>query len=92
MASLVLPGSCHGREDVMMDVTTDEGRMIMIGIGVAGVALFLIARVIGLVLQRKGERGHPQPPVQAPPPIRGEFAEQPGDKQKDGTRESDRRT
>lgn len=76
----------------MMDVTTDGGRAVMIGIGVAGVALFLIARVIGLVIQRKGERGHPQPPAQASPPIRGEFAEQPGDKQKDGTRESDRRT
>ncbi|MCP9461391.1 MAG: hypothetical protein NNA19_01625 [Nitrospira sp.] len=76
----------------MIDVTTDEGGAVMIGIGAAGVALFLIARVIGLVIQRKGEQGHPQPPVQALPSIRGEFAEQPGDKRKDGTRESDRRT
>lgn len=58
----------------MVDVTTDGGRAVMIGIGVAGVALFLVARVIGLMIQRKGEQGHPQPPAQASPPIRGEFA------------------
>ncbi|MCP9465770.1 MAG: hypothetical protein NNA25_13380 [Nitrospira sp.] len=51
----------------MVDVTTDEGRMIMIGIGVAGVALFLVARVIGLMIQRKGERGHGSSPASHSP-------------------------
>ncbi|MCP9447046.1 MAG: hypothetical protein NNA22_05690 [Nitrospira sp.] len=85
-------GAFSYREETMVDVTTDEGRAVMIGIGVAGVALFLAARVVGLVIQRKGEQGHPQPPTQAPPPVRGEFAEQPGDKWKDDTRVRDRQT
>ncbi|MCP9438906.1 MAG: hypothetical protein NNA20_03060 [Nitrospira sp.] len=50
----------------MIDVTTDEGRTVMIGIGVAGVALYLIARVIGFMILRRGERGHHQPTAQSP--------------------------
>lgn len=50
----------------MMDVMTDWGQTAMIGIGVAGVALYLIARVIGFMMLRRGERGHHQPTAQSP--------------------------
>lgn len=69
----------------MIDVTTDWGRTAMLGIGVAGAALYLIARVIGFMMLRKGERGHRQPMAPSHPLTHEESPDQ-----RDGERETDR--
>lgn len=75
----------------MIDVTTDEGRAVMIGIGVAGVALFLVARVIGLVIQRKGEQGRGSSPASHSPSDARKPAETARKESTDVAGKSDRR-